>query len=87
MLTMELQGMGVVQCIDDMVAHLSSGLAQGPPQFRVLRGHHSSSFSGVLSVLFGHWCGGLPSALFGVVGGCGQRDGDTTSHCLALAWD
>ena len=29
-------------------------------------------------------CRGVPSVSFGVVGGCGQRAGDATSHCFDL---
>ena len=30
-LTVELEGTGIIQCVGDMVAHPSSGLLQGPP--------------------------------------------------------
>ena len=42
-LTMELQGMGIIQRVGDVVANPSSGLPRGPPRFRVLLGHHHVS--------------------------------------------
>ena len=83
-LTVELRGVGIVQRVGDAAAHPSSGIPRGPPRFRASRGRQLSSFGGVPLVSFGRRCGGLPSASFGVVGGCGQRDGDATSRCLAL---
>ena len=42
-LTMELWGTGVVQCVGDVAANPSSGLLRGPPRFRALLGHHHVS--------------------------------------------
>ena len=61
-LTVELQGMGVIQRIGDVVANPSSGLLQGPPRFQALRGHHC--ISGELRE------GGVP-VLTGELGGTG----------------
>ena len=83
-LTVKLWGMGVIRRIGDVAALPSSGLPRRLPRFRASHGHPSLSFGGVLWVSFSHRWSGLPSASFGVIGGCGQRDGDATSRCLAL---
>ena len=82
--TMELGGTGIVWRIGNVAAHPSSGLLWAPPHspwFGALHSCPSSLFGGVLSVSFSCRCGGV---LFRVVGGCGQRAGDTASRCLVL---
>ena len=81
-LTGELGGTGIVRTVSDVAAHPSSGLPWVPPlRFQASCGRPPSSFGGAPSVLFIRRCGGVP---FGVVGGCGQKAGDTTSRCLYL---